>query len=294
VPRKDIVRISSVKFVTKSSIRDMYCPGTRAPSALHRGYASSISGASGDHALPAMQAVNTADHPPLQASVVFLNVPEFERRPIAEQARLRAQLEVAVAITIAEIPPDARIVLDGSDSVAIAILADPAAALRVAERMQAAVTAGLPLGIGVNHGAVRQVANGGEGSFIGDGIATAATLAGFAANGTVYATRTFRDALARAEPALKAVLRPAGTMNDTSLRSHELFKPDRAAAERRRRRWRAFSAALLVAGIGAGIALRATVNAGATSARPAAVERVSAAVGEFGAALRRRLGGGGR
>jgi hypothetical protein len=83
-------------------------------------------------------------------------------------------------------------------------------------------------------------------------------------------------------------------MNDTSLRSHELFKPDRAAAERRRRRWRAFSAALLVAGIGAGIALRATVNAGATSARPAAVERVSAAVGEFGAALRRRLGGGGR
>ncbi len=241
-----------------------------------------------------LQAVNAADQPPLQASVVFLKVPDFARRPIAEQARLRAQREVAVAITIAEIPADARVVLDGSDSVAIAILADPAAALRIAERMQAAVSAGLPLGVGVNHGALRQVANGGEGSFVGDGIATAATLAGFAANGAVYATRAFRDALARAEPALVTVLRPAGTMNDTSLRSHELFKPDRAASERRRGRWRAFSAALLVAGIGAGIALRATLNASAAGPRPAIVERISAAAGEFGTALRRRLGGSGR
>jgi len=232
--------------------------------------------------------VNTPDQPPVLASVVFLKVPDFARRPIAEQARLRAQLEVAVAITIAEISPDARMVLDGSDSIAIVILANPVVALQIAERMRAAVTAGLWLGIGLNHGAVRYVANGGDGSFIGDGIAAAATVAGFAASGSVYTTRAFRDALADAVPGLEAVLRPEGIVNDTSLRSHELFKPDRAAAERRRKWWFTFSVALMIVFIGAGIGYRAT--AGATNKGPGIVERLSTVAGEFGVTLRRVLG----
>ncbi len=248
--------------------------------------------------LPVSQPVNAAQQPPLQASVVFIKIPDFVRRPISEQARLRAQLEVAVAITIAEIANGARIVLDGSDSAAIVILADPVAALRAAERMHAAAAAGLPLGVGVNHGAVRHVADGGGGGFVGDGIASAAIVAGFAAaGGTVYATRAFRDALAHAAPGLEATLRAQGSANDAGLRRHELFTPDRAAVERRRSRWRALAAALLVACVGAGIGYRAAakpVTNGAASARPPVVERVTAAVGEFGAALRRRLAGSGR
>src|SRR6266850_2311684 len=46
------------------------------------------------------------------ASVVFLKIQEFARRPVQEQARLRAQLEAVVAVTAAELAPASRIVLD--------------------------------------------------------------------------------------------------------------------------------------------------------------------------------------
>src|SRR6266581_146195 len=46
------------------------------------------------------------------ASVVFLKIQEFARRPVQEQTRLRAQLEAVVAVTAAELAPAGRIVLD--------------------------------------------------------------------------------------------------------------------------------------------------------------------------------------
>src|SRR5258708_38442057 len=94
------------------------------------------------------------------ASVVFLKIQEFARRPVQEQARLRAQLEAVVAVTTAELAPANRIVLDAADGAAIVVLGDPKAALHLAGRALAATAAGLPLCVGVNHGAV-QVAAGG-------------------------------------------------------------------------------------------------------------------------------------
>ena len=68
------------------------------------------------------------------ASVVFLKMHEFARRPVTEQARLRAQLEAVVAVTAAELEPASRIVLDAADGAAVAVLRDPIGALRLAER----------------------------------------------------------------------------------------------------------------------------------------------------------------
>src|SRR5438132_2003239 len=104
------------------------------------------------------------------ASVVFLKIQEFARRPVQEQTRLRAQLEAVVAVTAAELAPEGRIVLDAADGAAIVVLADPKGALRLAERALSATAAGLPLCIGVNHGAV-QLAAGGRGAegMTGDG-----------------------------------------------------------------------------------------------------------------------------
>src|SRR6266702_1737103 len=112
------------------------------------------------------------------ASVVFLKIQEFARRPVQEQTRLRAQLEAVVAVTAAELAPAGRIVLDAADGAAIVVLSDPRGALRLAERALSATAAGLPLCIGVNHGAV-QVASGGRGAegMTGDGISVAASLA---------------------------------------------------------------------------------------------------------------------
>ena len=78
------------------------------------------------------------------ASVVFLKMHEFSRRPVTEQARLRAQLEAVVAVTAAELEPASRVVLDAADGAAVVVLRDPAGALRLAERALYAATAGLP------------------------------------------------------------------------------------------------------------------------------------------------------
>jgi class 3 adenylate cyclase len=192
--------------------------------------------------------------PPL-ASVVFLKVQDFARRAASEQARLRAQLEAVVAVTIAGIPTASRVVLEAGDGVAVAVLRDPRRALRLAQRALAAAAAGLPLSAGINHGAV-QVAGRNGGGMTGDGIAVAAAIAEFAAPSRLLASRSFRDALADAAPGAEAVLVPAGTFNDPGLRSHELFGPDGDAPRRRGRRYAAATALLVVALVGGGLGAR--------------------------------------
>ena len=190
------------------------------------------------------------------ASVVFLKVQELARRPVSEQARLRAQLEAVVAVTTADIGPAGCIVLEASDGAAIVVLRDPQGALRLAGRALTASAAGLPLSAGVNHGAV-QLAPGrsGEG-MAGDGIAVAASVAEFATPPRLLASRAFRDALAEAAPGLEAALVPAGTFTDPGLRTHELFSPDPGAVRRRTWRYGAAGVAAVLALVGAGIAWR--------------------------------------
>ncbi len=192
----------------------------------------------------------------LVASVVFLRIQDFARRPASEQARLRAQLEAVVAVTTAELEPASRIVLEASDGTAVVVLQDPAGALRLAQRALAAAAAGLPLCAGVNHGPM-QLADrkGGEG-MTGDGIAVAASVAQFAAPARLLASRSFRDALADAAPGQEVALVPAGTLNDPGLRSHELFKPDGNAIRRRGRRYAAAALALVIALVAGGVAAR--------------------------------------
>ena len=205
------------------------------------------------------------------ASVTFLKIQEFARRPVSEQARLRAQLAAVVAVTAAELEPARRIVLEASDGVAVLVLGDPPAALRLAERALTAVAAGLPLSAGLNHGAVQiaESGNGGKGGkgrkarsgegMAGDGIAVAASVAEFATPPRLLASRAFRDALADAAPGAEAALVPAGTFTDTGLRAHELFRPDARALARRDWRYAGACVAsallLLAGGIGARIAI---------------------------------------
>jgi hypothetical protein len=194
----------------------------------------------------------------LVASVVFLRIQDFARRPASEQTRLRAQLEAVVAVTAAEVDPAARVVLEASDGIAIVVLHDAKGALRLAERALAATAAGLPLCAGINHGRLQLLGrNGGEG-LTGDGIAVAAAIAAFAAPARLLASRSFRDALAQAEPGLEASLVAAGTVNDAGLRAHELFKPDAAAPKRRSRRYALVSVAFALALVGAGVTVRAS------------------------------------
>jgi hypothetical protein len=199
---------------------------------------------------------DTAISPPL-ASVVYLKVHEIARRPVLEQARLRAQLEAIVAVAIAELAPEERIVLDASDGAAVAVFRNPLKALQIGERALPAAAVGLQLRIGINHGAVELAAHGGgHNALTGDGVATAAQAAHFASPASLLMTRSFRDALADASPALEVSLRPAGVFTDAGLRSHELFSPDKGAVARRRKRFLAIGAAAVIVFIGIGVSVR--------------------------------------
>jgi hypothetical protein len=203
------------------------------------------------------------------ASVVFLKIQDFARRPASEQARLRAQLEAVVAVVTAEVAPASRLVLEASDGVAIVFIDDPIAALRLGQRALTAAAAGLPLSAGLNHGALQLSGKKGAEGSRGDGIAVAASIAESAASSKLVASRAFRDALADAAPGAEAELVPAGTISDPGLRTHEVFAPDARALARRRRRYSAATLALIVALVGAGIGWRVGTHGDTSFIKPA-------------------------
>jgi hypothetical protein len=192
---------------------------------------------------------------PALASVVFARIAEFARRPVAEQARLRAQLEAALAVSLVDINPANRIVLDAPDGIAVAVLGDPAGALDIAQRCLSATTAGVPVAIAVNHGAIRYAQEDEDRvGLIGDAIGTASAIAHFAGPSRLFVSKTFHEALEEAAPGRAASLRPAGVFTDGNVRTHELFATDSAAASRRRKILAAVGI-VLVAGIGTAAAM---------------------------------------
>jgi hypothetical protein len=213
--------------------------------------------------------MNQTDSPPFLASVVFLRIQDFARRPVAEQARLRAQLEAVIAVASAVVTPADRLILDTPSGTAVVVLDDPKGALELAERSLAA-SAGLPMCIGVNYGPVQVGGNERTGQgLMGDGIASAATVAEFAEPSRLLVSRSFREALAEAAPGRDATMRSAGTFTDSRLRTHELSTSDARSAVQRRRRWLAFSAVGAVALIGGGMLLRGAIDSKRTSGPPA-------------------------
>ncbi|HEU4643929.1 MAG TPA: hypothetical protein VFS80_00010 [Burkholderiales bacterium] len=198
--------------------------------------------------------------PSVFASVAFLKVHDFGRRPVVEQTRLRAQLEAVVAVTLGELQQDRRIVLDAADGIALVVLGDPRGALSIAQKGLGAGAAGLPLAIGITHGAVRLTDSGSAEGLMGDGISVAAAVAEIAGPQKLLATREFHDALADAAPGAEAALAAAGTHTDASLRSHALYRSEPRGARRRRRRYALATALALVMLFGAGLAWRAALE----------------------------------
>lgn len=188
---------------------------------------------------------------PRQASIVYLRIQDFARRPVGEQADLKDRLESLVAEIAALIPEDGRIVLEAMDGTAIIVPQRAELALDVAEAAQKSAGE-LPFCIGINFGAIKAVAatnahEGDDATLVGDGLDTARAVAEFAKPGRYLITRTFRDVLKNRAPSRAHALGVSGTFTDLRLRTHELFVHDAKFAHRRRRR-------LLIVGV-AGVAV---------------------------------------
>ena len=192
------------------------------------------------------------------ASVVVIKVRDFARKPVAEQAALKAKLDEAIAAGVAGLREDERIVLDTPSGAAIVVLGNPGAALDVA--MRAADAANDPhIAAGINHGPVRVVEAASGPVIVGDGIAAADAIADLAPAGRLAAAREFRDALSHAAPGRARHLARAGTHTDAHDRAHDLFFADRAAFASRRWRIAGVSVLLFVAIVGAAAIARAVL-----------------------------------
>lgn len=146
------------------------------------------------------------------ASVVFLGIPGFAHKPVPEQAKLRTQLDAAIASASVPLNEQDRIILDALDGAALVVLSDPRGALQAAQRAVAS-TSGGPFGVGVNHGPVTlSMGEGGESGLMGDGIDAAMRIAAFASAGGLVVSRSFRDVLAESAPDLAVQFQPAGTL----------------------------------------------------------------------------------
>lgn len=209
---------------------------------------------------------------PTLASVIFVRITEFSRRQVAEQARLRAQLEAALAVSLVGIAADSRIVLDAPDGIVIAVLHDPAGALRVARRCLNVTAAGVSVAIAINHGAIRLLPDeAGHVGLIGDAIGTASAIAHFAGPARLFVSRAFRDALAEAAPSLALLLQPAGVFTDANVRTHELLAPDDSSVKNRRRTFVAVAVAAFFAVGAAAVYYRGDVHRALFAERPASI-----------------------
>lgn len=196
------------------------------------------------------------ESPPTLASVVLLRLRDYARRPVAEQARISAQLDAVLAVLLPDMPSRERIVLDGSGSAAVAVLGNPRAALRFAERALRANDAGMAISIGIDHGAIEITRDDTGSALTGDGVATASVTAAFATDFGLLVSRNFCTALAEAAPGAESALVPAGRFSDAGLRSYQVFRIDRDACRQRCRRFILIAVTAAVVLIGSAIAVR--------------------------------------
>jgi hypothetical protein len=199
---------------------------------------------------------------PAQSSVVLLRMQDYARRPVAEQARLRAQLDTLLALLLPDIAEASRIVLGGHGSAAVAFLDSPVAALSFAERALFAKQAGLNLSIGIDHGPVEVIKNStGEKStedhaLAGDGIATASVMAAAASEAGLLVSQNFRNALAQALPGAEFSLVQTHNFSDANLRTYQVFGLDRKAPGKRRKLFLIIAASTLLLLLASAFAVR--------------------------------------
>src|SRR5690606_34973458 len=90
-------------------------------------------------------------------SVVFLDIVEYSRKPVAEQIQLKERLNALLADALANVAPNDRIILDTGDGAALSFLGDPEDALFVSLMLRDALAEqttgpGMKMRIGINLG----------------------------------------------------------------------------------------------------------------------------------------------
>ena len=164
-------------------------------------------------------------------SVLFLDIIEYSKQPVAEQIRLKELFNALLSEALAAFAPADRIILDTGDGAAISFLGDPEAALFAGLSLREALEAHRPgdspqlrMRIGINLGPVKLVKDlNGQPNIIGDGINVAQRVMSFAQPGQILVSRSYYEVVSCLSEEYGGLFRYEGSRTDKHVREHEVY-----------------------------------------------------------------------
>jgi class 3 adenylate cyclase len=159
----------------------------------------------------------------LVCSVLFLDIVEYSKKPVAEQLELKQAFNQALATALEQVPQRDRIILDTGDGAAVTFMGDPEDALFSALAVRN-MASEVPVRLGVNLGPVRLVKDlNGQMNIIGDGINVAQRVMSFADPGQLLVSRSFYEVVSCLSRDYMNLFRHEGSRTDKHVREHEVY-----------------------------------------------------------------------
>jgi class 3 adenylate cyclase len=170
----------------------------------------------------------------LVCSVLFLDIAEYSKKPVAEQLQLKQAFNQALSQALEQVASRDRIILDTGDGAAVTFMGDPEDALFASIAMRD-MTASVGVRMGVNLGPVRLVKDlNGQMNIIGDGINVAQRVMSFAGPGQLLVSRSFYEVVSCLSRDYASLFQHEGARTDKHVREHDVYSVVGGAPEGRR------------------------------------------------------------
>lgn len=156
-------------------------------------------------------------------SVLFLDIVEYSKKSVAEQARLKQRSNELLSDALESVGSRDRVILDTGDGAAVAFLGDPEDALFVALAIRDN-GADLPIRMGINLGPARLVKDlNGQVNIIGDGINVAQRVMSFSDPGQLLVSRSYYEVVSCLSNDYANLFTHEGSRTDKHVRAHEVY-----------------------------------------------------------------------
>jgi class 3 adenylate cyclase len=159
----------------------------------------------------------------LVCSVLFLDIAEYSRKPVAEQLQLKQAFNRILGEALEQVAARDRIILDTGDGAAVTFMGDPEDALFSAMSMRD-MCGTVPVRLGVNLGPVRLVKDlNSQMNIIGDGINVAQRVMSFSRPGQLLVSRSFYEVVSCLSRDYANLFHHEGSRTDKHVREHEVY-----------------------------------------------------------------------
>lgn len=166
-------------------------------------------------------------------SVLFLDIVEYSKKSVAEQARLKQRSNELLSDALESVGSRDRVILDTGDGAAVAFLGDPEDALFVALAIRDN-GADLPIRMGINLGPARLVKDlNGQVNIIGDGINVAQRVMSFSDPGQLLVSRSYYEVVSCLSNDYANLFTHEGSRTDKHVRAHEVYSVGISVASER-------------------------------------------------------------